>query len=246
MILCITEKPSVGADIARILGANVRRDGYFEGNGYWVTWTFGHLCTLKDPADYSPYWKKWSMSYLPMIPPRFGIKLIADKGIEHQFSVIESLIKQATELVNCGDAGQEGELIQRWVMQKAGCNIPVKRLWISSLTDESIIKGFENLKPQDDYQSLYEAGLCRSIGDWILGINATRLYTLKYRKPGRHDAGPLSVGRVQTPTLALIVKRQQEIDNFVPKDTWELKTPIATPSFRRNSIPSRLRRKPSR
>ncbi|MDE6330459.1 MAG: DNA topoisomerase 3 [Muribaculaceae bacterium] len=224
MILCITEKPSVGADIARILGANVRRDGYFEGNGYWVTWTFGHLCTLKDPADYSPYWKKWSMSYLPMIPPRFGIKLIADKGIEHQFSVIESLIKQATELVNCGDAGQEGELIQRWVMQKAGCNIPVKRLWISSLTDESIIKGFENLKPQDDYQSLYEAGLCRSIGDWILGINATRLYTLKYRKPGRHDAGPLSVGRVQTPTLALIVKRQQEIDNFVPKDTWELKT----------------------
>lgn len=223
MILCITEKPSVGADIANILGARSRRDGYFEGNGYCVTWTFGHLCTLKEPQDYTPNWRTWSMGALPMIPPRFGIKLIPDKGIEHQFSVIESLIRKASEIVNCGDAGQEGELIQRWVMQKAGCDIPVKRLWISSLTDEAIKEGFRNLRPQEDLQPLYEAGLCRAIGDWILGINATRLYTLKYR---RHEKGApvLSVGRVQTPTLALIVRRQKEIENFVPKDTWELKT----------------------
>ncbi|MDE6271934.1 MAG: DNA topoisomerase 3 [Muribaculaceae bacterium] len=221
MILCITEKPSVGADIAKIVGAGIRHDGYYEGNGYYVTWTFGHLCTLKEPADYTPLWSSWSLAYLPMIPPRFGIKLIPQKSIEKQFRVIETLINKASEIINCGDAGQEGELIQRWVMQKAGCRIPVKRLWISSLTDEAIREGFRNLKPEKDLQPLYEAGLCRAIGDWILGINATRLYTLKYR--GR-NGGLLSVGRVQTPTLALIVKRQQEIENFVPKDTWELKT----------------------
>ncbi|MDE6558545.1 MAG: DNA topoisomerase III, partial [Muribaculaceae bacterium] len=226
MILCITEKPSVGADIARILGAGSRHDGYFEGNGYWVTWTFGHLCTLKEPADYTPLWKSWRLAYLPMIPPRFGIKIIPQKSVEHQFQVIESLIGKASEIINCGDAGQEGELIQRWVMQKAGCKIPVKRLWISSLTDDSIIDGFKHLKPQEDLQPLYEAGLCRAIGDWVLGINATRLYTLKYRDNGngRDDRPILSVGRVQTPTLALIVKRQLEIENFVPKDTWEVKT----------------------
>lgn len=221
MILCITEKPSVGGDIAKILGATTRREGFFEGNGYCVTWTFGHLCTLKEPADYTPVWKSWSLSYLPMIPPRFGIKLIPQKSIEKQFRVIETLIGQADEIINCGDAGQEGELIQRWVMQKAGCKIPVKRLWISSLTDEAIRDGFKHLRPQEDLRPLYEAGLCRAIGDWILGINATRLYTMKYRA----ERGKLlSVGRVQTPTLALIVKRQNEIENFVPKDTWEVKT----------------------
>lgn len=220
MILCITEKPSVAGDIAKIIGANVRRDGFYEGAGYCVTWTFGHLCTLKEPADYNPYWKTWALNFLPMIPPRFGIKLIPQPSIEKQFHVIESLITQAAEIINCGDAGQEGELIQRWVMQKAGCKIPVKRLWISSLTDEAIREGFKNLRPEFDLKPLYEAGLCRAIGDWILGINATRLYTLKYgRKPQ-----VLSVGRVQTPTLALVVKRQEEIDNFIPKDSWELKT----------------------
>lgn len=230
MIVCITEKPSVGADIAKILGANTRHQGYYEGNGYWVTWTYGHLCTLKEPADYTPNWKHWSLSMLPMIPPRFGIKLIPQDSIKAQFDVIESLISKATEVINCGDAGQEGELIQRWVMQKAGCKIPVKRLWISSLTDESIREGFKNLKSQDDLQSLYEAGLCRAIGDWILGINATRLYTLKYRDRS-NNSGVLSVGRVQTPTLALIVKRQQEIENFVPKNTWELKTVYRDTTF---------------
>ena len=220
MILCITEKPSVAGDIAKILGASTRRDGFYEGAGYCVTWTFGHLCTLKEPADYSPYWRSWSLSFLPMIPQRFGIKLIPQPSIERQFHVIESLIAKADEIINCGDAGQEGELIQRWVMQKAGCHIPVKRLWISSLTDEAIRDGFSNLRPEADLKPLYEAGLCRAIGDWILGINATRLYTLKYgRRPQI-----LSVGRVQTPTLAIVVKRQMEIDNFVPKDYWELKT----------------------
>lgn len=224
MILCITEKPSVAKDIADILGANIRRDGFYEGPQqcpYKVTWTFGHLCTLKEPADYTPYWQRWSLGALPMIPPKFGIKVIPQESIERQFHVIKSLIAVAQEVINCGDAGQEGELIQRWVMQKAGCKIPVRRLWISSLTDEAIREGFKNLKPEKDLQPLYEAGLCRAIGDWILGINATRLYTLKYR--GK-NGGLLSVGRVQTPTLALIVKRQQEIENFVPKDTWELKT----------------------
>lgn len=222
MILCITEKPSVGGDIAKILGATVRRDGYFEGEEYCVTWTFGHLCTLKEPADYFPAWKHWSLGQLPMIPDRFGIKLIeGDRGIAHQFKIIEKLISQADKIINCGDAGQEGELIQRWVMQKAGCVKPVERLWISSLTDDAIREGFKHLRPQSELQPLYIAGLCRAIGDWVLGLNATRLYTLKYRKgPG----AVLSIGRVQTPTLSLIVKRQEEIENFVPKDSWELRT----------------------
>ena len=220
MILCITEKPSVATDIAKIIGAPTRRDGYYEGNGYCVTWTYGHLCTLKEPADYNPYWKTWALNFLPMIPPRFGIKLIPQASIERQFRVIEHLITQASEIINCGDAGQEGELIQRWVMQKAGCKIPVKRLWISSLTDDAIREGFKNLRPEIDLKPLYEAGICRAIGDWVLGINATRLFTLKYGRPKQ----VLSVGRVQTPTLALVVKRQAEIENFVPKDSWELKT----------------------
>lgn len=226
MILCITEKPSVGADIAKILGANTRREGYFQGGDYCVTWTFGHLCELKDPADYTPDWKRWSLSSLPMIPPRFGIKLKDDKGIQQQFKVIESLIKQCDKVINCGDAGQEGELIQRWVMQKAGCDKPVERLWISSLTDESIREGFQHLRPQKELDSLYTAGLCRAIGDWILGINATRLYTLKYaeRDYNSRNNNILSVGRVQTPTLALVVNRQKEIENFVPTSTYELRT----------------------
>lgn len=239
MILCITEKPSVGADIAKILGANVRRDGYFEGGEYCVTWTFGHLCELKDPADYTPDWKKWSLSALPMIPPRFGIKLKDDKGIQHQFEVIERLIKQCEKVINCGDAGQEGELIQRWVMQKAGCDKPVERLWISSLTDESIREGFQHLRPQKELESLYIAGLCRAIGDWILGINATRLYTLKYaqRQPGNPNGNILSVGRVQTPTLALVVNRQKEIENFVPTTTFELRTEYRGVVFTSNVKP---------
>lgn len=227
MKLCITEKPSVGKDIARIVGADIRRDGYFEGKDYCVTWTFGHLCTLKEPQDYSPLWKRWSLGQLPMIPPRFGIKLIDDKGIEKQFHVIESLINEADEVINCGDAGQEGELIQRWVMQLAGCSKPVKRLWISSLTDDAIRDGFKHLREHEDLQSLYTAGLCRAIGDWILGMNATRLYTLKYASQGQ----VLSIGRVQTPTLAIIVARQKEIENFVPKDTWELQTKFKGATF---------------
>lgn len=221
MILCITEKPSVGQTIAAILGANIRRQGYFEGNGYWVSWTYGHLCTLKDPSDYTGLWKPWSLSQLPMIPPKFGIKLIQNKGVEEQFNVLVKLIADCDEIVNCGDAGQEGELIQRWVMQKAGCTKPVKRLWISSLTDSAIRDGFNNLRPEKDLESLYVAGLCRAIGDWLLGINATRLYTLKY---SYSRGNILSVGRVQTPTLAMIVNRQKEIDSFVPTDCWELKT----------------------
>ena len=220
MKVCITEKPSVAKDIALILGANDRHNGYYEGNGYQVTWTFGHLCTLKEPHDYTDHWRRWSLGSLPMIPPRFGIKLIDDEGIQRQFHVIETLIKSADEIINCGDAGQEGELIQRWVMQKAGCNKPVSRLWISSLTDESIREGFKTLKPQTDFDSLYFAGLSRAIGDWILGMNATRLYTLKYAQ----DRNVLSIGRVQTPTLALIVNRQREIENFIPEDYWEIKT----------------------
>lgn len=220
MILCITEKPSVARDISQILGATVKRDGYFEGNGYNVTWTFGHLCTLKEPADYTPAWKRWSLGVLPMLPERFGIKVIPETYIEQQFRVIEHLIGQASEVINCGDAGQEGELIQRWVMQKAGVKCPVKRLWISSLTDESIREGFKNLKPEADFNNLYYAGLSRAIGDWILGMNATRLYSLKYSAPGN----VLSIGRVQTPTLALIVQRHFEIANFKPEDYWELKT----------------------
>lgn len=220
MILCITEKPSVGRDIARILGATDRKDGYIEGNGYCVTWTFGHLCCLKEPSDYSPDWKHWSISSLPMIPPRFGIKLIDSDSYKKQFKTISELITKCDEIINCGDAGQEGELIQRWVMQKAGCNRPVKRLWINSMTDEAIRDGFKNLKPEKELEPLYLAGLCRAIGDWVLGLNATRLYSLKYGERGRI----LSIGRVQTPTLALVVNRQLEIENFVPQDYWELKT----------------------
>lgn len=220
MILCITEKPSVAGDIARILGADRRQQGFYEGNGYCVSWTYGHLCCLKEPEDYTPLWKRWSLAALPMIPERFGIKVIHDEGIERQFNVIKSLIAKADSIINCGDAGQEGELIQRWVMQKAGTTCPVRRLWISSLTDQSIREGFAALKPQEDYDNLYYAGLSRAIGDWILGMNATRLYTLRYSEPGH----VLSVGRVQTPTLAMIVKRQAEIDAFVPRDYWELHT----------------------
>lgn len=220
MILCITEKPSVARDIAKILGATTQRSGYYEGNGYCVTWTFGHLCELKEPADYYPVWKRWALSLLPMVPPKFGIRLKDDRGIEQQFNTIKTLIGQCDELVNCGDAGQEGELIQRWVMQKAGCSVPVKRLWVSSLTDEAIRDGFNSLKDQKEYETLYIAGLCRAIGDWLLGINATRLYTLKYGV----ERQILSVGRVQTPTLALVVNRQKEIEEFVPKDSWELRT----------------------
>ena len=220
MKVCVTEKPSVARDIARLLGANDRHEGYFEGNGYQVTWTFGHLCELKEPNDYTDQWKRWSLGQLPMIPQRFGIKLKDDKGIDQQFKVIEHLIAGAEEVINCGDAGQEGELIQRWVYQKAGCNKPVKRLWISSLTDESIRKGFQELKDAKEFDNLYYAGLSRAIGDWILGMNATRLYTLKYSQ----SRDVLSVGRVQTPTLAMIVARQREIENFVPENFWELKT----------------------
>lgn len=221
MIVCIAEKPSVARDIAHVLGANTSRDGYMEGNGYQVTWTFGHLCTLKEPHDYTPAWKAWSLSSLPMIPPRFGIKLIEhDQGIEKQFRVIEKLMQAADEIINCGDAGQEGELIQRWVMQKAGAKCPVKRLWISSLTEEAIREGFRALKDQSEFKPLYEAGLSRAIGDWLLGMNATRLYTLKYGQ----NRQVLSIGRVQTPTLALIVNRQHEIENFEPKQYWVLST----------------------
>lgn len=227
MKLCITEKPSVAKDIATILGANVKRDGYYEGGDYKVTWTFGHLCTLKEPADYTDLWKRWSLGALPMLPPKFSIKLINQESIIRQFNVIKNLIAEASEVINCGDAGQEGELIQRWVMQKAECKCPVQRLWISSLTDESIKEGFDSLKPQNDFDNLYYAGLSRAIGDWILGMNATRLYSLKYSSSGN----VLSIGRVQTPTLALIVQRQHEIDNFEPEDYWELKTQYRNITF---------------
>ena len=220
MIVCIAEKPSVAKDIARILGATTSHNGYMEGNGFQVTWTFGHLCTLKEPNDYTENWKHWSLSALPMIPPRFGIKLIDDDGIKRQFSVIERLMQAADCIVNCGDAGQEGELIQRWVMQKAQAKCPVKRLWISSMTDEAIREGFNSLKDQSEYQPLYVAGLSRAIGDWLLGMNATRLYTLKYGQ----NRQVLSIGRVQTPTLALIVNRQKEIDSFEPEPSWVLST----------------------
>lgn len=220
MIVCIAEKPSVAKDIARIIGANSSKDGYMEGNGYQVTWTFGHLCTLKEPNDYTENWKHWSLSALPMIPAKFGIKLIDDAGIKKQFAIIEKLMQAADGIINCGDAGQEGELIQRWVMQKAKAKCPVKRLWISSMTDEAIREGFNSLKDQSEYNPLYIAGLSRAIGDWILGMNATRLYTLKYGQ--NHQV--LSIGRVQTPTLALIVNRQKEIDNFKPEPYWVLST----------------------
>ena len=227
MIVCIAEKPSVAHDIAEVLGAKVRKEGYFEGNGYQVTWTFGHLCTLKEPHEYTPNWKSWSLGSLPMIPPRFGIKLISNPTYERQFHTIENLMQHADMIINCGDAGQEGELIQRWVMQKAGARCPVKRLWISSLTEEAIREGFAMLRDASDFQPLYEAGLSRAIGDWLLGMNATRLYTMKYGQ----NRQVLSIGRVQTPTLALIVNRQLEIQNFVPKQYWELKTVYRDTTF---------------
>lgn len=227
MIVCIAEKPSVAEDIAKIIGATQRHRvgrnaGYYEGNGYQVTWTFGHLCELKDPDQYTPYWKAWSLSALPMIPERFGIRL--KEGVEEQFEVICDLFGKADRIINCGDAGQEGELIQRWVMQKASAQCPVDRLWISSMTEEAIKEGFAQLRPQEEYRGLYEAGLCRAIGDWLLGMNATRLYTLKFGDRSRRGAQPLSIGRVQTPTLALIVHRQQEIERFVPEPYWVLST----------------------
>ena len=227
MIVCIAEKPSVARDIADVLGAKDRRDGYIEGNGYQVTWTFGHLCTLKEPHEYTPNWKSWSLGSLPMIPPRFGIKLISNPTYEKQFHTIETLMQKADMIINCGDAGQEGELIQRWVMQKAGARCPVKRLWISSLTEEAIREGFAKLKDQKEFQPLYEAGLSRAVGDWLLGMNATRLYTMKYGQ----NKQVLSIGRVQPPTLALIVNRQLEIANFVPKQYWELKTVYRDTTF---------------
>ena len=220
MKVCIAEKPSVAKEIAEVLGARSRRDGYYEGNDYCVTWVYGHLCELKEPHEYDERWKRWTLGSLPMIPARFGIKLKADNGIEKQFNTIAELISRAECVINCGDAGQEGELIQRWVMQKAGCKCPVLRLWISSLTEESIREGFANLRPQQEFERLYLAGLTRAIGDWLLGINATRLYTLRYGQ----DRQVLSIGRVQTPALALIVNRQLEIENFVPQPYWELKT----------------------
>ena len=232
MIVCIAEKPSVAKDIARIIGATSSHDGYMEGNGYQVTWTFGHLCELKMPEDYTPMWRSWSLTSLPMIPQRFGIRLKDDQGIKKQFAIIEQLMQQADSIINCGDAGQEGELIQRWVMQKAGAKCPVRRLWISSMTDEAIREGFATLKDQDEYQSLYMAGLSRAVGDWLLGINCTRLYTIKY---GQSNYGQnrqvLSIGRVQTPTLALIVNRQKEIDNFKPEPYWVLATVYRDTTF---------------
>lgn len=234
MIVCVTEKPSVARDIASILGANIKRDGYYEGNNYKVTWTFGHLCTLKEPADYTDYWKRWTLGSLPMLPPKFGIKLIPVESYERQFEVIKSLIAEADEVINCGDAGQEGELIQRWVMQKADTHCPVKRLWISSLTDESIREGFRQLRPAADFNNLYHAGLSRAIGDWILGMNATRLYSLKYSEPGK----VLSIGRVQTPTLALLVQRHFEIADFKPENFWELKTVYRDVTF--NAVKGRF------
>ena len=227
MIVCIAEKPSVAKDIARIIGANSSHDGYMEGNGYQVTWTFGHLCELKMPEDYTPVWKAWSLSALPMIPPKFGIRLKDDTGIKKQFAIIESLMQKADGIINCGDAGQEGELIQRWVMQKAQAKCPVQRLWISSMTDEAIREGFATLKDQAEYQSLYLAGLSRAVGDWLLGINCTRLYTIKYGQ----NRQVLSIGRVQTPTLALIVNRQKEIDNFKPEPYWVLATVYRDTTF---------------
>jgi len=221
MIVCIAEKPSVAREIAKVLGANASHDGFMEGNGYQVTWTFGHLCCLKEPQDYCDQWRRWSLGSLPMIPPRFGIKLIDNQGYEKQFKTIERLMQAADGIINCGDAGQEGELIQRWVMQKAKAKCPVQRLWVSSLTEDAIREAFANLKPQDEYQSLYEAGLCRAIGDWLLGMNATRLYTIRFAQA---KGQVLSIGRVQTPTLAMIVKRHFEIKNFVPEKYWVLST----------------------
>ena len=228
MIVCIAEKPSVAREIAKVLGASSQHDGYLEGNGYQVTWTYGHLCTLKEPQDYCDQWRRWSIGALPMIPPRFGIKLIDNDGYKKQFAVIERLMQAADGIINCGDAGQEGELIQRWVMQKAKAKCPVQRLWVSSRTEEAIREAFANLKPQDEYESLYEAGLCRAIGDWLLGMNATRLYTIRFAQV---KGQVLSIGRVQTPTLAMIVKRHFEIKDFKPEKYWILSTVYRNVSF---------------
>ena len=227
MKLCIAEKPSVAKDLAEILGAKIRHDGYFEGNGYCVTWTFGHLCSLKDPEDYNPNWKYWKLEDLPIIPAQFGIKIKGDKGVEKQFQTIKTLVAKASEVINCGDAGQEGELIQRWVLLKAQCKVPIKRLWISSLTEEAIKAGFSKLKDSKDFDNLFAAGNSRAVGDWMLGINGTRLYTKKYGK----DKLVLSVGRVQTPTLAMIVNRQKEINAFSSEEYWELKTTYRETEF---------------
>ncbi|MBR1922376.1 MAG: DNA topoisomerase 3 [Paludibacteraceae bacterium] len=224
MILCVAEKPSVGRYIASVVGATRSHDGFMEGNGYCVSWTFGHLCALFDPHEYDPQWKGWHLSSLPMIPRRFAIKVSGDEGVHKQFNILKNLIAQASEVINCGDAGQEGELIQRWVYQKAGCKVPVKRLWVSSLTEDAIREAFAHLKDQSAYQHLYEAGLMRAIGDWLLGMNATRAYTLRYAEGQGRDRQILSIGRVQTPTLALVVKRQEEIEHFRPRTYWELKT----------------------
>lgn len=231
MILCIAEKPSVARELARIVGATSRQEGFLEGNGYLVTWTYGHLCTLKDPEDYHTWWRQWDLRDLPLIPKRFGIKPIEVEGYQRQLRVIRSLLARATSVINCGDAGQEGELIQQWVLQHCECNLPIKRLWVSSLTDEAIREGFEKLRSNEELQPLYYAGLARAIGDWLLGINATRLYTTKYRSYTAPKQ-PLSVGRVQTPTLALIVERQHEIDHFQPSTTYEIRTIYRGVTFR--------------
>ena len=227
MKLCIAEKPSVARDLAHILGAHSKKEGFFEGNGYWVTWTFGHLCSLKEPEDYNPNWKQWRMEDLPIAPESFGIKVMADEGVQRQFKVIQSLVSQCSEVINCGDAGQEGELIQRWVLHLSGCKVPVKRLWISSLTDEAIREGFTKLKDAKEFDNLFAAGNSRAIGDWMLGINGTRLYTKKYGQAKM----TLSVGRVQTPTLAMIVHRQLEINAFQSEEYWELKTKYRDTEF---------------
>jgi len=231
MILCVAEKPSVGQYIASVLGATAKHDGYMEGNGYFVSWTFGHLCGLLDPQEYQDAWRQWNLSSLPMVPERFGIKVMEDKGVQKQFNILKTLMTQVTEVINCGDAGQEGELIQRWVYQKAGCKVPVKRLWVNSLTEEAIREGFKQIKDQSEYQHLYEAGLMRAIGDWLLGMNATRAYTIRYARGTGKERQVLSIGRVQTPTLALVVKRQQEIEHFVPRTYWELKTKYSDTLF---------------
>lgn len=231
MIVCIAEKPSVAREIARILGANHPQNGFIEGNGYCVTWTLGHLCTLKEPNDYLPLWKRWSLGDLPLIPQRFGIKLIDNEDYKRQFEVIRQLVEKADEVINCGDAGQEGELIQQWVLTKALCKCPIRRLWVSSLTDEAIREGFTQLRTNEEMKSLYEAGLARAIGDWLLGINATRLYTMRFPQPGR----VLSVGRVQTPTLALIVERGRQIEHFVPTTSFELQTTYKETLFRQTA-----------
>ena len=227
MILCVAEKPSVAKDIAEILGARSRKDGYWEGNGYWVSWTFGHLCTLKEPHDYKENWKYWKLEDLPIIPTNFGIKVVDDPGIQKQFKCIENLVANCDSVINCGDAGQEGELIQRWVLLKAKCTKPIQRLWISSLTEEAIKEGFQKLKDGKQYDNLYAAGSARAIGDWLLGINATRAFTKKF---GQGKA-TLSIGRVQTPTLAMIVQRQKEINAFTSAEYWELKTTYRETEF---------------